>query len=142
MDTLRYSEKVSVLFVCRNNSIRSQMAETILNSLFNKTHISFSGGTEPKNINKNTIKVLKEIGMDISNKESKNIDNFKNMKFDYVITVCEDDKCPYFPDADNYIHKSFKDPKNSSKAEYLDSFREVRDEIKGWIIEIIEKGVI
>jgi len=142
MDNLNDADKVAVLFVCRNNSIRSQIAEAILDSLYNKTYIAFSGGTEPTNINENVIKVLKEIGIDISNKKSKNIEIFENMKFNHVITVCDDDNCPYFPNAENYINKSFKDPKNSSKSENLDSFREVRDEIKNWIIEIVENGVI
>jgi arsenate reductase len=118
------------------------MAEAILNSLYHETYLSFSGGTEPKAINENTIKVLKEIGIDISNEKSKSIEVFKNMKFNHVITVCEDDNCPYFPDADNYINKSFKDPENSPKSEHLDSFRKVRDEIKNWINEIVENGVI
>lgn len=145
MNILKDTGKVTVLFVCRNNSIRSQMAEAILNSLYQKTHLSFSGGTEPKTIHENTIAVLKEIDIDISNKKSKNIEIFKNMKFSYVITVCDDDKCPYFPNAASYINKSFEDPNNSLKSDYLDyldSFREVRDEIKDWIIEIIENGVI
>jgi len=134
--------KVSVLFVCRNNSIRSQMAESILNSLYPEIYMAFSGGTDPTNISENTIIVLKEIEIDISNKKSKNIEIFKNIEFDHVITVCEDDKCPYFPNANNYIHKTFKDPKNSNELNCLDSFREVRDEINNWIIEIVETGMI
>lgn len=130
--------RIKILFVCRNNSIRSQMAEAILNSLYFKTHISFSGGTEPTFIHENTIKVLNEIGIDISNKKSKNVNVFKNMKFDYVITVCEDDSCVYFPNFNNHIHKTFKDPNKSSKTKNTDSFREVRDEIRKWIIEQVE----
>jgi arsenate reductase len=130
MNALEDIAKVIVLFVCRNNSIRSQMAEVMVNSMYNKTHISFSGGTEPTIINENTVKVLKEINIDILNEKSKNIEIFKNMKFDHLITVCEDDKCPYFPNANNYINKSFKDPKNFHNSEYLNSFRKVRDEIK------------
>jgi arsenate reductase len=118
------------------------MAEAILNSLYCKTHVSFSGGTEPTNIHETTFKVLKEIGIDISKKKSKNMEVFNDMKFDHVIMVCEDDKCPYFPNADNYINKTFHDPKNSSKSEHLNSFREVRDEIKRWIIKIVDSGVI
>ena len=134
--------KVSVLFVCRNNSIRSQMAESILNSLYSEIYMAFSGGTDPTNISENTIKVLKEMEIDISNKKSKSIELFKNIEFDHVITVCEDDKCPYFPNANNYIHKTFKDPKNSNESDNINSFRKVRDEIKRWIIEIIENEVI
>ncbi|MCL2687048.1 MAG: arsenate reductase ArsC [Methanobrevibacter sp.] len=141
-DNLNDVNKVNVLFICKNNSIRSQMAEAILNSLYNETYIAFSGGINPTNINENTVHVLKEIRIDISNKSSKNLEIFENMKFNHVITVCDDDKCPYFLNTENYINKSFKDPKSSSKSDNLDSFREVRDEIKNWIIEIVENGTI
>ncbi|MDR2967261.1 MAG: arsenate reductase ArsC [Methanobacteriaceae archaeon] len=142
MNTLKKGDKVTVLFVCKNNSIRSQMAEAILNSFYSETHTSFSGGLEPKNINKNTIKVLKEIKINISSKKPKNIEIFKNTEFDHVITVCEDEKCPYFLNGKNYIYKKFKDPEYSPKSEHLNSFREIRDEIKNWIIRIVEEGVI
>lgn len=131
-----------ILFVCRNNSIRSQMAEAITNSLYSKTHISFSGGTKPTPINENTIKVLNEIGIDISNKESKDVNIFKNMIFDYIVTVCDDKNCVYLQNSKNYINKTFKDPNISSKTNSLDSFREVRDEIKEWIIKQVEMGII
>jgi len=142
MKILKEIDKVTVLFLCRNNSIRSQMAEAIVNSYYSKSHSAFSGGTEPTNVNLYTIKVLKEINIDISNAKSKNIEIFKNMKFNHVIRVCEDDRCPYFPNADNHIYQTFNDPKNSSKQENLDSFRQVRDDIKNWIIEMVENGVI
>lgn len=142
MNSLNDTDKIAVLFICRNNSVRSQMAEAILNSVCYKTHIAFSGGTDHKNIHENTIKVLKEIKIDISNKKSKNVEIYKNMTFDHVITLCDDDKCPYFPSTTNYINKKFKDPQDSLEEYYLDSFREVRDEIKKWIIEIVKKGII
>jgi len=142
MNNLDDVDKVSVLFVCRNNSIRSQMAEAILNSLYHETHIAFSGGKEPTNINDKTVHVLKEIGIDISNKKSKNIEIFENINFNHVITVCDDDVCPYFLNADHYINKSFKDHNDSLKSEGLDSFRELRNEIENWIIEIVENGII
>ncbi|MCL2115677.1 MAG: arsenate reductase ArsC [Methanobrevibacter sp.] len=134
--------KKKILFICKNNSIRSQIAEAIVNSLYDKTHMAFSGGTEVKSIHENTIRVLKEINIDISNKKSKNIEIFKKMKFNHVITVCEDDNCPFFPNANNHIHKKFKNPDNSLKPENLDSFREVRDEIKKWLAELVENEII
>lgn len=118
------------------------MAEAITNSLYSKTHISFSGGTKPTPINENTIKVLNEIGIDISNKESKDVNIFKNMIFDYIVTVCDDKNCVYLQNSKNYINKTFKDPNISSKTNSLDSFREVRDEIKEWIIKQVEMGII
>jgi protein-tyrosine-phosphatase len=87
------------------------MLEAIFNSLYYETHISFSGGTEPKIIYENIIRVLEEININISSEKSKNIEIFKNMRFNHVITVCKDDKCPYFTNIDNYISKSFKDLK-------------------------------
>jgi arsenate reductase len=140
MDIFKDTGKVTVLFVCKNNSIRSQMAEAIVNSYYGGSHSAFSGGTEPTTINVNTIKVLKEISIDISNEKSKNIEIFKNMKFDHVITLCEDDKCHCFSNADNFIYKLFNAPNNSSKSEKLDSFRQIRDDIKEWISEMVESG--
>jgi len=144
MNNFNNFDKVKILFICKNNSIRSQIAEAIINSFYGETHIAFSGGTQVKNINKNTIKVLKEIDIDISNKKSKNIEIFRNMKFHHVITVCDDDNCHYFPNADNYINKNFKDPQNLSKLDIgiLNDFKKVRDEIKEWIIEMVENKVI
>lgn len=61
-----------------------------------------------------------------------------------MITLCEDGKCPYFHNGEKYIHKAFKDPSKikGDEKEIFNAFRNSRNEIKKWIIEIIENGVI
>ena len=136
--------KKRVLFLCTHNSARSQMAEGLLRSLFGEEYEVFSAGTEPAGVNLNSIEVMEEIGIDISNHYSKNVKDFINENFDYVITVCGDAKksCPFFPGGGQQLHKDFEDPSSfsGSKEEVLVKFREVRDSLKKWIEELfIEK---
>jgi arsenate reductase len=107
------------------------MAEGILRSLFNIKYEAYSAGIKPTSINHIAIKVMKEIGIDISKQKSKNIEKFREQLFDIVITVCDNAKetCPFFP-GKKIIHKSFEDPK-----ENINSFRKTRNQIKEWIGE-------
>lgn len=138
------SSKDNILFICKNNSSRSQMAEAILNSIYGEKYNVFSGGLEPTKVNKYAIKSLKEINIDITENYSKNLDIFKNKEFKYVITLCDDGKCPYFPNSEKNIHKSFKDPNRieGNEEDIFNEFRKCRNEIKKWIIDMIENGVI
>jgi len=127
-----------VLFICTHNSARSQMAEGIVNTLLSNKLIAYSAGTEPKEVNPYAIKVMEEIGIDISHHRSKSVYEFKEEKFDIVVTVCDHAKetCPFFPGARKYIHKGFEDPSSveGEEKEKLTKFRKIRDEIKDWII--------
>lgn len=115
------------------------MAEGLVNFLLKDKFIAFSAGTYPTKVNPFAIKVMEEIGIDISNHRSKSVSEFKGEKFDYVVTVCDSAKenCPFFPGAKEYIHQSFEDPSSyeGSDEEKLNKFRKVRDEIKKFIIE-------
>ena len=89
--------KTKVLFLCTGNSCRSQMAEGFLKQYPNFQ--SYSAGTRPsKKVNSNAIKVMNEIGIDISTHTTKSVNNFLNEKFDIVFTVCDGAKenCPVF----------------------------------------------
>ena len=123
--------KEKVLFICTNNSARSQMAEGILKSLYNSKYEVYSAGIQPTSINPIAIKVMNEIGTDISKQKSKNIEKYREQLFDIVVTVCDNAKeaCPFFP-GKKIIHKSFKNPK-----ENINSFRKTRNQIKEWIKE-------
>jgi arsenate reductase len=103
--------KQKVLFICTNNSARSQIAEGFLNTLFKNNYEAYSAGTQQTSLNPYAVNVMKEVGIDISKHRSKSIEEFKNYRFDFVITVCDDAKesCPFFP-GKKVIHKSFKDP--------------------------------
>lgn len=130
-------DKKKVLFICIHNSARSQMAEGLLNALYGDRYEAFSAGVSPTKVNPYAIRVMHEIGIDISQNRSKGLDDFKGIRFHYVVTVCDDAKeaCPFFPNGSKYIHKSFKDPSQfiGTDAEIIESFRLVREEIKDWI---------
>ncbi|MFC1724335.1 arsenate reductase ArsC [candidate division KSB1 bacterium] len=132
-------DKKKILFVCTHNSSRSQIAEGLLNHLFGNKYEAFSAGTQPGGVNKYAVEALKETGIDISFHKSENIIKYLDINFDYVITVCDSAKetCSYFPNGKIFIHKSFTDPSaaNGSEEEILQVFRNVRDQIKDFIIE-------
>jgi arsenate reductase len=118
------------------------MAEGLLKTYYKNKYESFSAGVRPTSVNPYAIEVMKEIGIDLSDHFSKSINEFRDDKFDYVVTVCDNAKetCPFFP-GDNIIHRSFKDPliNDGSIEENLDSFKKTRDEIKNWIIKYFGK---
>ncbi len=126
-----------VLFICKNNSGRSQMAEAILRHIYGENFEVYSAGSDPRPINHLTIKVLKEIGIDASSQESKCLQKFQGQEFDLVVSLCgdEDDACPVFLTGKKYIHQGFKDPAGikRDKQHRLKLFREIRDEIYRWI---------
>jgi len=130
-------ENQRVLFLCTGNSARSQMAEAFLREYGDDMFEPHSAGLEPKDVNPLTVRVMEEIGIDISNQKSKGIETYLGkMLFQYLITVCDDaDKnCPtVWPGVNTRIHWSFEDPAKfeGTEAEKLAKFREVRDLIEG-----------
>ena len=125
--------KKSVLILCTGNSCRSQMAEGILRHYQGREFEVFSAGTKPSHVNPTAIKVMKEIGIDISGHHSKHVDELKGLHMDYVITVCDHAKesCPIFPGAVKVMHWPFPDPPHSREVSeaVLEEFRNVRDMI-------------
>jgi arsenate reductase len=138
-------DKEKVLFLCTNNSCRSQIAEGLLNSIFRERFKAYSAGINPTKVNPYVIEVMKEIGIDLSKHYSKSIEKFKDEIFDFVVTVCDNAKeaCPFFP-GKKIIHKSFEDPAkfNGSIENTLDIFRKTRDNIKTWIVDTFGKEKI
>jgi len=130
-----------ILFLCTGNSCRSQMAEGWANQLHKGNISAFSAGTEPAGeVNKYAILAMSEAGIDISNHRSKHLDEFKDIEFDLVITVCDNarEKCPLYWGKTKKIHKSFEDPfvlaKDSrSDEEVLNHYRRIRDELKEFV---------
>ena len=127
------SEKKSVLILCTANSARSQMAEGLLKHIAKGDYEVFSAGTKPSTVRLEAIKVLREMGVDISANRSKSVEEFTDKEIDYVLTVCDNAKenCPYFPAKTKLIHHSFRDPAGveGDESERLNAFRCVRDEI-------------
>ncbi|MEF8878955.1 MAG: arsenate reductase ArsC [Candidatus Thermoplasmatota archaeon] len=132
------SQKQSILFLCNNNSCRSQMAEALLNHIYSDRYNAFSAGVEPTSINHYAIEFMKEIGIDMTNHYSKSIEKFKEKNFDCVVTVCNKAKenCPFSP-GEKIVHKSFEDPATveGDVEHILKVFRKTRDKIKQWIID-------
>jgi arsenate reductase len=129
-----------VLFICTHNSARSHMAEGFMNALYGDRYSAFSAGTEPSTVNPYAVRVMKEIGIDISDHRSKSVDEFIDQDLDYVVTVCDHAKevCPFFPGGRKALHKGFQDPASVSgtEDEKLSLFRRVRDEIRDWVEKI------
>ncbi len=110
------------------------MAEGILRHLMGDKFVVESAGTRPSVVNPVAIKVMAEIGIDISGHRSKSADEFQGIRFDLVITTCDAarETCPFFPGKARHLHWSFNDPAavRGSEEEILSAFRKVRDEIK------------
>lgn len=127
--------KKSILILCTGNSCRSQMAEAFLKS-FDKNLEVFSAGTKPADkVHPKAIQVMREVGIDISHNKPKDVEQFINQSFDYVITVCDNarESCPIFTgQVVKQLHIGFEDPAEATgnEEEVLKVFRKVRDEIK------------
>ena len=122
-----------MLFLSTHNSARSQMAEGLLRHLTGDRFEAYSAGTEATHVRPQALRVMGELGIDISGQESKTLDRYLGEPFDYVITVCDDAKeaCPFFPGASERLHWSFPDPSKAggTEEERLGVFRRVRDDI-------------
>jgi arsenate reductase len=127
--------KPTVLILCTGNSCRSHMAEGILQQAAGDLMEVHSAGSKPAGyVHPLAIKVLAEIGIDISSHTSKHMNEFLNRPITTVITVCgnADQACPMFPGQVNRYHWGFDDPAHATgtEEEVLAVFRRVRDEIK------------
>ncbi len=126
--------KKKVLFVCTGNSVRSQMAEGLLKALGSGQWEVRSAGIIQSYVHPLAIRVMDEIGIDISRQTSKSIDQLINEKFDYVITLC-DHAAKFCPTVGGYgkrLHWPFEDPAGATGTleERLVVFRKIRDGIK------------
>lgn len=135
--------KPKVLFLCTGNSARSQMAEGFLRKMAGEYFEALSAGIEPKGLSPLAVKVMSEIGIDISKQRSKDVREFLGSPIPYIITVCDNAKehCPIFPGTFTYMHWSIEDPAaaQGTEGEKLAVFRRIRDQIgsrvKGFVYE-------
>lgn len=127
-----------VLFICTHNASRSQMAEGFLRALKGDRYEVFSAGTEPRGVSPFANRVMAEAGIDLQDHRSKSVDEFRDMAFDEVVTVCDSarESCPVFLGGGRKRHQSFPDPSllEGPEEKILAGFRSVRDEIRDWII--------
>jgi thioredoxin type arsenate reductase len=141
-------QKLKVLFLCTGNSCRSQMAEGWARHLKGDVMDPYSAGIKPRGLDPRAIQVMAEADVDISGHRAKGIDELKSIRFDYVVTVCDQahESCPLFPGRTKVIHVGFDDPPklaedSATEEETLNHYRRVRDEIKTFIENDLGKGL-
>jgi len=134
------ADKTKILFLCTGNSCRSQMAEAWTKRLKSDQFEAYSAGVKPKGIDPRAVKAMAEAGIDISGQGSKDIDSLGDMKFDYVVTLCDNAKesCPFFPARTRLMHHGFDDPPRlaenaEDEKQAMSHYRRVRDEIKAFV---------
>jgi arsenate reductase len=139
--------KRKILFVCIHNSARSQMAEAFLNKYSKDQFLAESAGIEPGKLNPNVIKVMQEVGIDLSKKGTHAVfDLFREGSlYNAVITVCDAagaERCPIFPGSAKRVAWSFPDPSSfkGTADETLNFTRKLRDEIEKAIIGFVEEA--
>lgn len=135
----------NILVLCTGNSCRSQIAHGYLQQLAGNKAKVYSAGVETHGVNPKAILVMKEDGVDISHHTSNNIDEYFNVDFDFVITVCDNakERCPYFPTKAKKFHYNFPDPAKAigTDEEILNEFRRVRQLIKDYCNHFIKENL-
>ena len=125
-----------ILVLCTGNSCRSQIAEGYLRQFAGDKAEIYSAGVETHGVNPKAIETMQEDGIDISNHTSNNIVEYRNIDFDFVITVCDNAKkrCPFFPSNAKKFHYNFPDPAKATgtDTEIMQQFRSVRQMIKDY----------
>ena len=126
---------MKILILCTGNSCRSQMAQGFLKSFDSTIEVQAAGTFPATKVNPRAIKVMDEVGIDISKNSPKSVDEFLNDEWDYVITVCDDAKesCPVFQGKVKHrLHMGFEDPSNATGSEefIMSEFRRIRDGIR------------
>ncbi len=137
------TKKLKVMFLCTGNSCRSQMAEGFARELGKGIIESYSAGLSPAGVNPNAVRVMKEIGIDISNQKSKAIDEHFLKQMDIIITLCghAEAMCPMTPPEIKRIHWPIEDPVSAIETEedIMDAFKKARDEIKTKIQSLVKE---
>jgi arsenate reductase len=135
----------TILVLCTGNSCRSQIAEGYLRHFAGSKAVIYSAGIETHGVNPKAIQVMADDGIDISRHTSNNVDEYINIPFDYVITVCDNAKenCPYFPTTAARFHHNFPDPAKAtgSADEVMDEFKRVRNMIKNYAKDFIAQHI-
>ena len=132
-----------MLVICTGNRARSQMAHGWLRHLGGERVLVRSAGTEPKGVHPVAIRVMAEVGIDISGNTSDHVDEYVDEDFDLVLTVCDHAKetCPVFPGARLTLHRDFEDPDYPwmGEEEFAEVFRRIRDEMGDFSRELLER---
>lgn len=143
-----FSMKKKVLFICVHNSARSQMAQAYLKLLGGDEFEAESAGFEPTAINPFVVQVMKEDGINLSDKKTQDVyDLLKQSRFfGYVITVCErarEAQCPTFPGVAKKFHWDLQNPEDftGTDKDKLSQIRALRDKIKNLVEQFIAEEI-
>jgi arsenate reductase len=133
---------IKILILCTGNSCRSQMAHGYLESmLIHKAEI-YSAGIETHGLNSDAVLIMKEDGIDISKNTSNHVEEYRDIQFDYIITVCDNAKesCPVFYGNGKLLHNNFPDPSKvvDMMHQKIEIFRNVRNQIKNFCEHFIQ----
>jgi arsenate reductase len=138
--------KAKILFLCTGNSCRSQMAEGWARHLLGNDFEPSSAGVENHGLNPSAVRVMQEVGVDISSQRSKTLADLGDLRFDFVVTVCDRarESCPVFTGEVLQMHAGFDDPPLLAAAagtaeEALSHYRRVRDEIRRFVESLPEQ---
>ena len=134
-----------ILVLCTGNSCRSQIAEGYLKYFAKANAEVYSAGIEVHGVNPRAIETMKEDGIDISHHTSNSIDEYRNINFDFVITVCDNakERCPYFPTSAKKFHQNFSDPSKAigTQEEIKEQFRQIRQQIKDYCNKFVVENL-
>jgi arsenate reductase (thioredoxin) len=130
------TNKKKILVLCTGNSCRSQMTEGYLRHFAGNKAEIYSAGIETHGVNPKAIATMQEDGIDISKHTSNNLDEYRDIDFDFIITVCDNakERCPLFPSDAKKFHQNFSDPSKLTGTfeEINKQFRLVRQQIKNY----------
>ena len=133
-----------ILVLCTGNSCRSQILEGYLRHFAGNKAEVYSAGVETHGVNPRAIETMQEDGIDISKHTSNNVNEYRDIDFDYVITVCDNakERCPYFPSNAKKFHYNFPDPAKASGSEdqVMQQFRDVRNMIKQYSTQFVSNN--
>ncbi|MCG6140594.1 arsenate reductase ArsC [Leptospira mtsangambouensis] len=133
----------NILILCTGNSCRSQIAEGWMRFYAKEKANVYSAGIETHGVNPKAIATMKEAGIDISKHTSNHINEYKDVPFDFIITVCDHAKenCPYFPSDAKRLHHNFSDPSKlvGTEEEVKVAFAKTREEIRNYCESFVNK---
>ena len=131
--------------LCTGNSCRSQITQGYLQYFADDKAKVYSAGVETHGVNPKAISTMQEDDIDISNHTSNNIDEYRNIAFDFVITVCDNakERCPFFPSTAKKFHQNFPDPAKATGTgeEVMQQFRQVRQQIKDYCKRFVTENL-
>lgn len=132
-----------ILVLCTGNSCRSQIAEAYLKHFAKQKAQVYSAGVEVHGLNPQAVETMKEDSIDISNQTSNNVQEYRHINFDFIITVCDNakERCPFFPSMAKKLHHNFPDPAKATgtPAQVKQQFRQVRQQIKEYCKNFVEE---